>query len=117
MATEGLPDGIYVVVGDTKLLAGLAYDGCDEGVVGLDDSGEEVVGGLVVEGSCEHVPEPTVGGVVLCRGHLHLRPGGVCVCVCVCGGGGGGGGGEGCSDEGGRTVRVRCRVACQSHKD
>lgn len=74
MATEGLPDGVDVVIGDSEFLAGLLDDGGDEGVVSLDDSGEEMVSGLVVQSSCEDVPEPTVSGVVLCGGHLHLRP-------------------------------------------
>ena len=74
MATQGLPHGVHVVVGDAKLLAGVPNDGGDEGVVGLDYPGEEMVGCLVVEGSSEDVPEPAVGGVVLRGGHLHLRP-------------------------------------------
>ena len=74
MATEGLPDGVNVVVGDAELLARLADYGGDEWVMCLDDSGEEVVGGLVVQSSGEDVPEPTVSGVILRRAHLHLRP-------------------------------------------
>jgi hypothetical protein len=89
MATEGLPDGVNIVVGDAELLACLADYGGDEWVMCLDDSGEEVVGGLVVQSSGEDVPEPTVSGVVLRRGHLHLRPLRECVCVCVCVGEGG----------------------------
>ena len=80
MATEGLPDGVDVVVGDAELLARLADYGGDEWVMCLDDSGEEVVGGLVVQSSGEDVPEPTVSGVILRRAHLHLRPLRVCVC-------------------------------------
>ena len=76
MAVESLPYGVHVVVGDSKLLAGLSDYGGDEGVVGLDDPREEVVGGLVVEGSSEDVTEPAVCGVVLSGGHLHLCPGG-----------------------------------------
>ena len=75
MAVECLPHGVHVVVFDPKLLTCLAYDGSDERVVGLDDAREEVVSGLVVESSREHVPEPAVCGIVLCRGHLHLSPG------------------------------------------
>ena len=33
-----------------------------------------MVSGLVVEGSCEHIPEPAVSGIVLCGGYLHLSP-------------------------------------------
>ena len=75
VAVECLPHGVHVVVFDPKLLTRLTYDGSDERVVGLDDAREEVVSGLVVESSREHVPEPAVCGIVLCRGHLHLSPG------------------------------------------
>ena len=53
-----------MVVCDTKLFACLAYDGCDERVVGLVDSREQMVSCLVVESSCEKVPKPTVCGIV-----------------------------------------------------
>ena len=84
MTTEGLPYGVHIVVGDPKLLTCLSYDRSDQGIVGLDDTREEMVSGLVIESTSEHIPEPAVSGVVLCRGHLHLRPGCVCVCVCAC---------------------------------
>ena len=51
MAAEGLLGGVHVVVGDTKLAAGLGHDGCDLGIMGLDDTREQVVCGLVVEGT------------------------------------------------------------------
>ena len=74
VTVEGLPHCVHVVVRDAKLLARLAHDGCDEGIVGLDDAREEVVSGLVVESSSEHVPEPAICSIVLCRCHLHLSP-------------------------------------------
>ena len=74
VAVEGLPHGVHIVVLDPKLLAGLADDGSDEGVVCLDDSWEEVVSRLVVQGTREHTPEPAVRGIVQCGGHLQLRP-------------------------------------------
>lgn len=74
VAAECLPDSVHIVVLDTKLLAGLADNGCDEGVVRLDHSGKEVMGGLVVESTCKYIPEPTVCCVILCGGHLHLGP-------------------------------------------
>lgn len=85
MATEGLPYGVHIVIGDPKLLTRLSDDGSNERVVRLNDPREEVVGCLMIEGSSEHVPEPAVSGIVLCGGHLHLCP--VCVvcgCACVC---------------------------------
>ena len=51
MAAEGLLGGVHVMVGDTKLAAGLSHDGRDLGIVGLDHTREEVVCGLVVEGT------------------------------------------------------------------
>ena len=33
-----------------------------------------MVSGLMVESSCENIPEPTVSGIVLCGGYLHLSP-------------------------------------------
>ena len=74
VAVEGLPHGVHIVILDPKLLTGLADDGSDEGVVCLDDSWEEVVSRLVVQGTREHIPEPAVRGVVLCGGHLQLCP-------------------------------------------
>ena len=86
MTVEGLPHGVHVMVPEAKLPTGLLQYGSDEGVVCLDHSREEVVGGLVVQGSSEHTPEPAVRGIVLRGRHLHLRPVCVCVraCVCVC---------------------------------
>ena len=74
MTVEGLPHGVHIVIGDAKLLAGLTNDGSDERIVGLDDSREEVVSCLMIESSREHVPEPTVCGIVLSCGHLQLSP-------------------------------------------
>ena len=74
MATEGLLGGVNVVVLDAKLLASLPHNGCYTTVVRLDDPGEEVVGCLMVEGPCEHRPEPAVSRIVLCRCYLHLCP-------------------------------------------
>lgn len=74
VAAECLPDSVYVVVLDTELLAGLADNGCDEGVVGLDHSGKEVMGGLMVECARKYIPEPTVCRIILCCSHLHLGP-------------------------------------------
>ena len=51
MAAEGLLGGVHVVVGDTKLAAGPGHDGRDLGIMGLDDTREQVVCGLVVEGT------------------------------------------------------------------
>ena len=88
MTVEGLPHGVHVMVPEAKLPTGLLQYGSDEGVVGLDHSREEVVGGLVVQGSSEHTPEPAVRGIVLRGRHLHLRPVRVRACayvrMCVC---------------------------------
>ena len=70
VAVECLPHRVHIVVLDPKFLTSLAHYGSDEGIVGLDDAREEVVCGLVVECSCEHVPEPAVCGIVLSRGNL-----------------------------------------------
>ena len=75
MAAEGLPHGVHIVILHPKLLACLPDNGCDEWIVCLDDSGEQVMCGLVIESTSEHRPEPTVCSVVLCGGNLHLRPG------------------------------------------
>lgn len=48
---QGLLGRTGVMEFDSKLLASLPNDGGDLGVVGLNDSREEVVGNLVVEGS------------------------------------------------------------------
>ena len=77
VAVDGLPCSVNVVVGETKLPTGLLDNGGDDRVVTLVDPREQVVAGLVVQSSCEQSPEPTVCGVVLCGGHLHLCPGGV----------------------------------------
>lgn len=74
VAAKCFPDSVHVVVLDAKLLAGLADNGCDERVVRLDHTGEEVVGGLVVESTRKHIPEPTVCCVILRGGHLHFGP-------------------------------------------
>lgn len=85
MATKGLPGRINIVVLEAKLLACLLHNGRYATVVRLDDSGEEMMSCLVVEGTSEYCPEPAVCRIVLCCRHLHLCP--VCVCVCVGGGG------------------------------
>ena len=74
VAVDGLPGTVNVVVGETKILAGLLEDGGYDGVVALVDPREQVVGRLVVQSSCEHSPEPTVCGIVLRGSHLHLCP-------------------------------------------
>ena len=74
MATQGFPGGVNIVVLNAVLLAGLFHNGSDLEVVGLDDPGEEMVGGLVVQGTCENRPKPAPCGVVLCRGNLKLCP-------------------------------------------
>ena len=74
VTAQGLPHGVHIVVGDAKLLTGLSDYGGDERVVGLDHTREEMVSGLVVEGSSEDIPEPAVSGIVLSGGHLHLSP-------------------------------------------
>ena len=78
VAVECFPHGVHIVIFDPKLLTRLSHDGSDERVVGLDDTWEEVVSGLVVESSSEHIPEPAVCSIVLCCGHLHLSPGDKC---------------------------------------
>ena len=82
VAVDGLPGSVNVVVGETKLLAGLLEDGGYDGVVALVDPREQVVGRLVVQSSCEHSPEPTVCGIVLRGSHLHLCPVYICVSTC-----------------------------------
>ena len=62
MAGEGLLSGPHVMVSDTKLLAGLSHNGSDLWVVGLDDTREEVVGGLVVEGTWDSMGGGGGGG-------------------------------------------------------
>lgn len=74
VAAECLPDSVHVVVLDTELLTGLADNRCDEGVVGLDHSGKEVMCGLVIECTRKYIPKPTVCRVILCCSHLHLGP-------------------------------------------
>ena len=74
MALQGLLGRVDVVVFDPILLARLLHDGGDSGVVGLDDAREEMVGGLVVQCSREHGPEPAAGGIVLSCGYLQLCP-------------------------------------------
>ena len=51
MAAESLLGGVHVVVGDTKLTAGLGHNGRDLGIVGLDHTREEMMRGLMVEGT------------------------------------------------------------------
>ena len=70
-----------------KVLTGLLDNGSDLGIVPLVDPREEMVGGLVVECTCDQCPEPAVSGIVLSCSHLHLSP-----LVYRCWGGGGGGG-------------------------
>ena len=65
VAAECFPHSVHIVVLDTKLLAGLADNGCDVRVVRLDNARKEVMGGLVVECPCKHIPEPTVCSVIL----------------------------------------------------
>ena len=84
MTANCSPEGVHMMVVKTKLLAGLLEDGSDEGIVTLVHSREEVVGGLMVESSSDHCPEPAVCGIVLSGCHLQLCPVCVCVCVCVC---------------------------------
>ena len=74
MATERLPNSVDVMVRNSELLTCLSDYGCDERIVCLYDSRKEMVGGLMVESSGEDIPEPTVCGVVLRSGYLHLRP-------------------------------------------
>lgn len=74
VTVEGLPHSVNIVILDAELLTGPTYNGSDEGVVSLDDAGEQVVGGLVVEGTRKDVPEPAVCCIVLCGGHLQLSP-------------------------------------------
>lgn len=74
MTAQSLSGRVHVVVLDPVLSARLLDNGGDLGVMGLDDAGEQVMSGLVVEGPCEHGPEPATCGVVLCRRHLKLRP-------------------------------------------
>ena len=49
MALDRLPGRGKGVVADTKFLASSPHDRSDEGVVGLEDTREEVVGHLVIE--------------------------------------------------------------------
>ena len=51
MAAECLLSGVHVVVGDAKLTTGLGHNGRDLRIVGLDDTREEMVCGLMVEGT------------------------------------------------------------------
>ncbi len=74
MTAQCLPSGIHIVIGYTEILAGLCNNRSYLWVVGLNDPGEEVVGGLMVECSSEHSPEPTVGSIVLRGSYLHLSP-------------------------------------------
>ena len=48
MALQCLLGCIYIVILDAVLLTRLLYNGCDFGIVGLDDPWEEMVGGLVI---------------------------------------------------------------------
>ena len=87
MAAESLSGGVYKMILDPILFTCLLHYWCDPGIVGLYDPREQVMSGLMVEGSSEHGPEPAACGVVLCRSHLELRP---------TGGGGGGTGWDMC---------------------
>ena len=51
MAAKCLLSGVHVVVGDAKLTTGLGHNGRDLRIVGLDDTREEMVCGLMVEGT------------------------------------------------------------------
>ena len=51
VAAECLLSGVHVVVGDAKLTTGLGHNGRDLRIVGLDDTREEMVCGLMVEGT------------------------------------------------------------------
>ena len=51
VAAECLLGGVHIVVGDTKLTAGLGHNGRDLGIVGLDHTREEMMRGLMVEGT------------------------------------------------------------------
>ena len=74
MATEGQGSGVHVMVLDAKFFARLANDGRNLHIVRLDDAREEVVGSLMIEGTSEHCPEPTVCGIVLSCGNLEFSP-------------------------------------------
>ena len=51
MAAKCLLSGVHIVVGDAKLTTGLGHNGRDLRIVGLDDTREEMVCGLMVEGT------------------------------------------------------------------
>lgn len=74
MTTQGLSGGFNTVIFYAELLACLFHNGRDLRVVRLDNSGEQVVCGLMVESTCENRPEPALCGVVLRCGNLKLSP-------------------------------------------
>lgn len=73
------------MVRHVELLGGLLDDWADLRVVVLVDSGEDVVGGLVVEGAREDIPEPRVVGIVLGGVDLVLGPVTVDLPLCAMG--------------------------------
>ncbi len=77
VTAQCLCGSVHIVIGDSKLLASLCNDRGDLRIMGLYYPGKEMVGGLVIKCSSEHGPEPTVGGIVLRSGHLHLSPEGI----------------------------------------
>ena len=67
MAAESLSGSVHKMILDPILFTCLLHYWCDPGIVGLYDPREQVMSGLMVEGSSEHGPEPAACGVVLCR--------------------------------------------------
>ena len=74
VTSEGLLCRINIMVGESKLFAGLLNDGSDLWVVRLNHAGKEMVSRLMVECPSEDSPKPTTCCVVLGRGNLHLCP-------------------------------------------
>lgn len=74
MTAHGLSGGVHAVILDAEVLAGLFHNGGDAGVMGLDDTREEVMRGLMVQSTCEDRPKPAACGVVLRCGNLQLGP-------------------------------------------
>ena len=75
MASNCFGSGVHVMIFQPEFFTRLLHNRRYLHIVRLNNSREQMVGGLVVEGSSKYCPEPAVSGIVLSCSYLQLSPG------------------------------------------
>ena len=74
MTAQSVPEGRQFIIVESKFGASSFDNGCYLGIIGVQDSGEQVMCHLVVQSPCEYGQEPALRGIVNRYSNLHICP-------------------------------------------